>query len=105
MKVSRRALVLGAGAATLGSAFPSRWSFADVGVREIRLTAKPAAVNLTGNDPTITEHLGDAYSKMGKSKEASHEYADALKKAQETEQVSRLKDKLQVLQNAASAGH
>jgi Flp pilus assembly protein TadD len=63
------------------------------------------AVNLTGSDPTITEHLGDAYRKLGKVKEAGHEYTDALKKAQETDQVARLKDKIQVLQNAASAGH
>ncbi len=63
------------------------------------------AVNLTGSDPTITEHLGDAYRRLGKVKEASHQYSDALKKAQETDQVARLKDKLQVLQNAASAGH
>lgn len=63
------------------------------------------AVNLTGNDPTITEHLGDAYRKMGKTKEAGHEYTDALKKANESDQVARLKDKIQVLQNAASAGH
>ena len=63
------------------------------------------AVNLTGSDPTITEHLGDAYRRLGKVKEASHEYSDALKKANEIDQVARLKDKLQVLQNAASAGH
>jgi predicted negative regulator of RcsB-dependent stress response len=63
------------------------------------------AVNLTGSDPTITEHLGDAYRKLGKTKEASNEYNDALKKSQETDQVARLKDKIQVLQNAASAGH
>jgi Flp pilus assembly protein TadD len=64
------------------------------------------AVNLTGNDPTITEHLGDAYRKIGKLREAGHEYRDALKKAQETDQVARLKDKLQVLENAQNAsGH
>ena len=28
------------------------------------------AVNLTNSDPTITEHLGDAYRKLGKIKEA-----------------------------------
>ena len=46
------------------------------------------AVNLTGSDPTITEHLGDAYRKVGKVKEASHEYNDALKKALETAKVT-----------------
>ena len=63
------------------------------------------AVNLTGSDPTITEHLGDAYRKIGKLREASHEYSDALKKAQEAEQVARLKDKLQVLENARNTVH
>jgi Flp pilus assembly protein TadD len=69
------------------------------------------AVNITNNDPTITEHLGDAYRKMGKLKEASRQYDDALKKSQETDQQSRLKDKIQDLRTAmgnggaASAGH
>jgi len=57
------------------------------------------AVNLTGNDPTITEHLGDAYNKAGKYRDARHEYADALKRAQDTEQIERLKSKLTVLNN------
>ena len=52
------------------------------------------AVNLTGNDPTITEHLGDAYRKLGKLREARHQYEDALVKAQDTDQVKRLKNKL-----------
>ena len=53
------------------------------------------AVDLSGEDPTITEHLADAYQKLGKFKEANHLYKDALSKAKETDQVSRLKDKLQ----------
>jgi Flp pilus assembly protein TadD len=63
------------------------------------------AVNLTGSDPTITEHLGDAYRKIGKVREATHEYNDALKKAQESDQVARLKDKLQVLEHAQNTVH
>ena len=53
------------------------------------------AVDLAGDDPTITEHLADAYAKIGKFKEANHLYKDALSKAKETDQVARLKDKLQ----------
>lgn len=49
MRVSRRALLLSAGAAAAGSAFARRRSFADAGVTEIRLAATPAVVNLTGN--------------------------------------------------------
>jgi tetratricopeptide (TPR) repeat protein len=68
------------------------------------------AVNITNNDPTITEHLGDAYRKVGKLKEANHQYTDALKKADEADQIARLKDKIQGLREAlgggaASAGH
>jgi Flp pilus assembly protein TadD len=55
------------------------------------------AVNLTGNDPTITEHLGDAYDKVGKVHDARHEYEDALVKAQEADQIARLKQKLATL--------
>jgi FtsP/CotA-like multicopper oxidase with cupredoxin domain len=49
MRVSRRALVLGAGAATLGSAFVSRRSFAEDEIKEIRLTAKAGVATLTGD--------------------------------------------------------
>jgi len=52
------------------------------------------AVNITNNDPTITEHLGDAYRKVGKLREASQEYDDALKKSQEPEQMARVLERL-----------
>jgi Flp pilus assembly protein TadD len=57
------------------------------------------AVDLAGDDPTITEHLADAYKKLGKIKEANHLYKDALSKAKENDQVVRLKDKLQALRD------
>jgi FtsP/CotA-like multicopper oxidase with cupredoxin domain len=49
MKVSRRALMMGASAAAWGLALPPRRSFAEPEIKEYRLTAKPAVVNLTGN--------------------------------------------------------
>jgi hypothetical protein len=49
MKVSRRALVAGAGTATWGLALPLRRSYAEPEIKEYRLTAKPAVVNLTGD--------------------------------------------------------
>ena len=49
MSVSRRGLMVGAGAAALGSVLPARRSFAETGIKEFRLTAKPAVVNLTGD--------------------------------------------------------
>jgi Flp pilus assembly protein TadD len=61
------------------------------------------AVDLAGDDPTITEHLADAYQKLGQIKEANHLYHDALSKAKETDQVERLKDKLHVLRDDGRA--
>ena len=49
MRVSRRALMLGVGAAALGSVLPLRRTFADAQAREFRLVAKSATVNLTGS--------------------------------------------------------
>jgi len=48
MRVSRGALIMGAGAAALGSAAPVSRSFAESEVKEYRLAAKLAVVNLTG---------------------------------------------------------
>jgi FtsP/CotA-like multicopper oxidase with cupredoxin domain len=48
MNVSRRALIAGAGAVALGSAVLVRRSFADSEIKEYRLVAKLAVVNLTG---------------------------------------------------------
>src|SRR5712691_6930391 len=49
MRVSRRALLLGAGAGGLGSVLPVCRSFADTETRQFRLAAKPAFVKLTGD--------------------------------------------------------
>src|ERR1700720_2103683 len=49
MRVSRRALVMGAGAAGLGATFPLRRGLAGTETKEYRLAAKPAVANLTGD--------------------------------------------------------
>jgi FtsP/CotA-like multicopper oxidase with cupredoxin domain len=49
MNVSRRALMMGAGAAAWGFALPLRRSFAEPEIKEYRLTTKQAVVNLTGD--------------------------------------------------------
>jgi FtsP/CotA-like multicopper oxidase with cupredoxin domain len=49
MRVSRRALMAGAGAAALGSVAPLGLGFAESETKEYRLTAKTATVNLTGD--------------------------------------------------------
>src|SRR5712675_125053 len=48
MRVSRRALVMGAGTAGLGATLPFRRGFAKSGIKEYRLAAKPAVANLAG---------------------------------------------------------
>src|SRR5579864_4023444 len=48
MRVSRRALIMGAGAVALTGVLPSRRSYAAQATKEYRLAAKPATVNLTG---------------------------------------------------------
>ena len=49
MRVSRRALIMGAGAVGLAGPFPSRRSYADQATKEYRLDPQSATVNLTGN--------------------------------------------------------
>src|SRR5438132_4502665 len=49
MRVSRRALLLSAGAAALEATLPFRRSFAASEIKEHRLTARTATVNLTGD--------------------------------------------------------
>src|SRR5215472_3041696 len=49
MNVSRRAFMKGAGAAALGSVVPVSRSFAELEIKDYRLAAKLAVVNLTGN--------------------------------------------------------
>jgi hypothetical protein len=49
MNVSRRTLMVGAGAAAWGFALPLRRSFAEPEIKEYRLTTKQAVVNLTGD--------------------------------------------------------
>ena len=53
------------------------------------------AVELTVDDPTITEHLGDAYEKVGKVDKALQRYQDALKRSKEEEQLKRIREKIQ----------
>jgi Flp pilus assembly protein TadD len=55
------------------------------------------AIELAGEDPTVTEHLGDAYEKTGRPREAIRVYEEALRKAKEPEQIDRLKGKLGLL--------
>jgi tetratricopeptide (TPR) repeat protein len=56
------------------------------------------AAELTSDDPTIIEHLADAYDKAGKPDRALNRYRDALKRTKETEQSKRIREKIQRLE-------
>jgi tetratricopeptide (TPR) repeat protein len=56
------------------------------------------AVEITVDDPTIIEHLADAYEKIGKRDLALARYRDALKRSKEEEQTKRIREKIQRLE-------
>src|SRR5262245_50620724 len=61
MKLSRRALISGAGATGLAATLPLRRIFGEGAVKEYRVVAKSAFVNLTGNghlDTTVWAYDG-----------------------------------------------
>ncbi len=58
MKVSRRALMMGAGAAAWELALPLRRSFAEPEIKEYRLTAKQAVVEPDRRRPPGYRGLG-----------------------------------------------
>jgi Flp pilus assembly protein TadD len=70
------------------------WVYYQRGEYQRAIDELERAVNLTGSDPTITEHLGDAYNKIGKERDAQRQYEDALRRTQDAEQIQRLKTKL-----------
>jgi Flp pilus assembly protein TadD len=55
------------------------------------------AVELVGDDPTVIEHLGDAYEKAGRTMDASRAYREALAHAKEADQILRLRTKIDTL--------
>ena len=52
------------------------------------------AVHLVVDDPVIIEHLGDAYLKVGEPGKALRSYREALKSADEDEQLERIRSKI-----------
>ncbi len=47
-----------------------------------------------GDDPTVTEHLGDAYRRLDRRTDALRVYREALAKTKEPEQQGRLQRKI-----------
>jgi Tfp pilus assembly protein PilF len=58
------------------------------------------AVELSGDDPTVVEHLGDAYERLSQPAAALRVYRDALARAHENPQIERLKGKIHGLQGS-----
>jgi Flp pilus assembly protein TadD len=56
------------------------------------------AVEITVDDPTIIEHLADAYEKIGKTDGALVRYREALKHSKESDQIQRIREKIQRLE-------
>jgi len=56
------------------------------------------AVELAGEDPTVTEHLADAYQKLGRRTDALRIYRDALARSKDADQTERLKRKISVVE-------
>ena len=56
------------------------------------------ATTLAADDPTIAEHLGDAYRQVGRSVDALRVYRDALSRSTEVDQAERLRGKIEELQ-------
>ena len=59
------------------------------------------AVTLATDDPTIAEHLGDAYDRVGRTNEALRIYNDALGQSTDLDQAARIRDKIGALQQAS----
>jgi Flp pilus assembly protein TadD len=59
------------------------------------------AAELSGDDPTVNEHLADAYRRVGREFEAQRVYREAMKKAEDSAQKTRIEDKLRSVESAA----
>ncbi|HEY1270041.1 MAG TPA: tetratricopeptide repeat protein [Candidatus Binatia bacterium] len=56
------------------------------------------ASELINDDPVVTEHLGDAYDKLGKTDSALVRYREVVKRSKEEEQLRRVKEKIKLLE-------
>ena len=87
-------------------AFPDRF----VGVATVDLSKPVAAVReleravlLKAGDPTINDHLGDAYFKVGRKREAEFKWRQALELNPEPEDAEKIKLKLEKGYDALAA--
>ena len=74
------------------------WVYYQKGDYQQALKHLEQAVGLAIDDPTIIEHLGDVYEKLGRLKQAVKRYRDALNRSKEEEQLKRIREKIQLLE-------
>jgi Flp pilus assembly protein TadD len=67
-------------------------------VRELERAAK-----LAGSDPVISEHLADAYVKVGRTEDAIRAYRDCEARTEDPEQRQRVLDKMLKLEGRAES--
>jgi len=79
------------------------WVFYQRGEYDKAIQQLERALEIAGDDPTICEHLADAYVRVGKSRDALRLYQEALTRAKEGAQLERLKAKIQSLDGVRPA--
>jgi tetratricopeptide (TPR) repeat protein len=78
------------------------WVYFKLGNYERAVIELEKANQLTPDDPIVTEHLADSYLKLSNIQRAMEFYERALKLEPKSDQIERLKNKLQELQNKQS---
>ncbi|MEO8601552.1 MAG: tetratricopeptide repeat protein [bacterium] len=76
------------------------WVYYQRGDYDAAIEQLEHAVALANDDPTIAEHLGDAYLKAGRGDDALRIYRDALSRSTEAGQAERLRGKIDELQRS-----
>ena len=77
------------------------WVFYQRGEFQTAAETLERAIELAGDDPTVAEHLGDAYRKLGRRTDALRVYREALAKTKEDDQQARLRRKIGALEYEA----
>jgi tetratricopeptide (TPR) repeat protein len=78
------------------------WVFYQRGQYEDAVEHLERAVELTGNDPIIHEHLADAYSEVGRELEALQLYRAAIAASSDTQQKRRIEAKVRAVERAGA---
>ena len=72
------------------------WAYFQLGRYEDAVAPQEKASQLMPVDPVVTDHLGDIYWKVGRTREAEYQWHRALSFSPEEEEVTRIRRKLEV---------